>query len=188
MTVYTYVSNKAEIVPLMLDIIHRRMDRKVACGDWRERVRSIAADNRALFKKHPWAADVSFGRPALGPGTMAKYEYELAALESLGVDDVARDNVLTHILVVVTALARAEANQDLTENDSEQTDEEWWSENEPFLALAFDPETYPLAVRIGSAAGEALGGAFKADHAWSFAVDRLVDGIEALIFKLDSVP
>ncbi|WP_202946727.1 TetR/AcrR family transcriptional regulator [Allomesorhizobium alhagi] len=182
MTIYTYVSGKAELVPLMLDTIYQRMDRSApADRDWRDKVVRIAEDNRRLFERHPWAADVSFGRPSLGPGTIAKYEYELAALEDLGVDDVTRDSVLTHILVVVAAVARASANQDLEVRSSAQSDEEWWRENAPFLALAFDPEKFPLAARIGAAAGDALGGAFNAEHSWTFAVDRMIDGIEALI-------
>ena len=38
---------------------------------WRQRVAAIAAENRALFEAHPWAAAITTGRPPLGPGLMA---------------------------------------------------------------------------------------------------------------------
>ncbi|GIJ23124.1 hypothetical protein Vlu01_37480 [Micromonospora lutea] len=55
---------------------------------------AVAADNRNLFTAHPWAAEVATGRPPLGPGQMARYEYELRAFDDTGLDDVARDAVV----------------------------------------------------------------------------------------------
>ena len=55
---------------------------------WRDRVTAVAEDNRALLAAHPWAARVFTGRPPLGPGSIAKYEHELAAFDGLRLDDV----------------------------------------------------------------------------------------------------
>ena len=182
MAVYTFVSSREELVPLMLDTIHGRMRRaRPASSNWKDCVKAVAEDNRSLFRQHVWAADVSFARPALGPGTMAKYEHELNALEGLGLDDVTTDDVLTHILVVVSSLARAEANQRSPGGAIAMSDEGWWAANAPFFTLAFDPEKFPLAARIGSAAGQVRGGAFDPSYAWDFAVDRLIDGLEGLV-------
>jgi hypothetical protein len=111
---------------------------------------------------------------------MAKYEWELSALEGMGLSDVDLDSALTHILVVVASLAQANANQLAVEQVSALTDQDWWSDKAPFLALAFDHEKYPLAERVGTAAGEALEGGYRPEHAWKFAIDRLLDGMQTM--------
>src|SRR5215468_3853457 len=89
MTLYTYVPGKAELLDLMLDAAYARMPRADTTGHpWRHRVTAVAEENRALFESHPWVAAISAIRPPLGPGVMAKYEHELAALDGLGLDDI----------------------------------------------------------------------------------------------------
>ena len=82
MTLYGYVPGKDELLDLMLDALYARMPRPPwrAGSGWRARARAVAEANRALYAAHPWAAAVSTARPPLGPGLMAKYEHELAAL------------------------------------------------------------------------------------------------------------
>jgi hypothetical protein len=121
------------------------------------------------------------GRPPLGPGAMAKYEYELGALEGLGLSDVEQDLALAHILLTVATLSRAEAAQRATEQASNLTDEEWWHANAPYFEKAFDPPLYPIAARVGGTAGEALGGAFNAEATWTFATDQLLAGLAVRI-------
>jgi hypothetical protein len=61
------------------------------------------------------------------------------------------------------------------------SDEEWWAANQPILARALDPATYPRAARIGSAVGEAYGSAWDPDRAWGFGLARTLDGLAVLI-------
>ena len=111
MTLYTYVPGKAELLDLMLDSAYARMTRAHTAGQpWRQRLTAIAAENRALFEAHPWAAAISTVRPPLGPGLIAKYEHELSALDGLGLDDVQMDDALTHLLIFVQAWVRAAAD------------------------------------------------------------------------------
>ncbi|HWM08315.1 MAG TPA: TetR/AcrR family transcriptional regulator C-terminal domain-containing protein, partial [Solirubrobacteraceae bacterium] len=65
--------------------------------------------------------------------------------------------------------------------ESGLTDEQWWEANGPLLARVLDPAAYPTAARVGSAAGAAQGGAYSADHAWEFGLQRALDGLAALI-------
>ena len=43
------------------------------------------------------------------------------------------------------------------------------------------PDRFPLAVRVGSAVAEANNGAHDPDHAFSFGLQRLLDGIEGFL-------
>ncbi|WNV90415.1 TetR/AcrR family transcriptional regulator [Umezawaea sp. Da 62-37] len=182
MTLYTYVPGKAELLDLMLDAAYARMVRTDTGGrPWRERVGEVAAENRRLFEAHPWAALVSTGRPLLGPGQMAKYEHELSALDGLGLDDVEIDASLAHLLGFVRAWARDAADAGAAVRESAMTDEQWWAVNAPLLERVLDPEAYPLASRVGSAAGAAHGTAYDPGHAYGFGLERLLDGLAALV-------
>jgi AcrR family transcriptional regulator len=177
MALYTYVPGKAELLDLMLDTLYLRMERPdwSPRDGWRERLRAVAGVNRALFAEHPWAAQVSTARPPLGPGLMAKYDHELAALDGAGLDDIDRDAALTFLLGFVQA--SAVADQDAGPGD----DAAWWEAAGPLLAQAMDAERYPLAVRVGGAAGAAQGAAFDPERAYAFGLERVLDGLAALI-------
>jgi AcrR family transcriptional regulator len=181
MALYTYVPGKAELLDLMLDRVYAEMPRDPWPADWRERIAAVARENRALYDAHPWAATVATGRPPLGPGLMGKYERELTAFEGLGLDDVEIDAALTFLLDFVRAAALAADVARATLRATGMTDEQWWAANAPLLERALDPAAYPTAARVGSAAGAAHGGAYSPDHAWEFGLERVLDGLAALI-------
>ncbi len=177
MSLYTYVPGKAELLDLMLDALYLAMPRKPFRRQWRARLRAVAEVNRELYARQPSAARVSTARPPLGPGLMAKYEYELAAFDGLGLSEVEMDAALTFLLAFVQGNAVAAQEH----ADAPGTDAEWWATAGPLLARVVDPERYPLASRVGSAAGAAQGGAYDAQRAYAFGLERVLDGLAALI-------
>ena len=182
MSLYTYVPGKAELLDLMLDAAYLRMPRVSTTGQpWWQRLTTIAAENRALFQAHPWAAAISTARPPLGPGQMAKYEHELTALDGLGLDDIQMDAALTHLLGFVQAWARAAADAEAAAAGDALDDEQWWAASAPVLADVLDPEAYPLAVRVGTAAGTAHRAAYSPAHAYEFGLQVILDGFGTLI-------
>lgn len=182
MTLYTYVPGKAELLDLMLDAAYKSMPRLETSGrPWRQRLAAIAEENKALFENHPWAATISTIRPPLGPGMMAKYEHELSALEGLGLDDVLMDASLTYLLGFVQAWARAAADARAVRHDTAMDDSEWWRASGPMLARVLDVTAYPIAARVGSAAGAAHGSAYSPGHAYTFGLERVLAGLSQLI-------
>jgi AcrR family transcriptional regulator len=185
MSVYTYVPGKAELLDLMVDALHLAMPRPPwRSRSWRTRLTRVAEANRDLLLAHPWLTEVAaLSRPPLGPGTMAKYEHELAAYDGTGLGDVDTDAALTYLLGFVQAHCRAAHDAARATTDSAMSDADWWAANQPVLERALDPEAYPRAVRVGSAAGEAQGSAWDAGRAWRFGLARTLDGLGALIEK-----
>jgi AcrR family transcriptional regulator len=182
MTLYTYVPGKAELLDLMLDAVYTSMPRLDTPGQpWRQRLAAIAEENKVLFENHPWAATVSTIRPPLGPGMMAKYEHELSALDGLELDDVLMDASLTYLLGFVQAWARAVADARAVQQDSAMDDTEWWATSGPLLARVLDETAYPIAARVGSAAGAAHGSAYSPGHAYTFGLERVLAGLSQLI-------
>ena len=183
MSVYTYVPGKPELLDLMVDASYARMARAPWAGEpWRERLEAVAGANRGLLTAHPWLTEVAaLSRPPLGPGVMAKYEHELAAFDGAGLSDVDTDAALTYLLGFVQSHCRSAHDAARVTTDSAMSDADWWVANQSLLARAFDPQAYPRAVRIGSAAGEAQGSAWEADRAWEFGLARTLDGLTALV-------
>ena len=178
MTLYSYVPGKAELVDLMLDAAYLAMERPDHPDEgWRARLRATAQHNRDLFAAHPWAAEVSTGRPPLGPGQFAKYEHELRALDGLGLDDLDRDAALAHLLDFVAGHARARAAASGTRESSGVDDRGWWEIAGPALAELVDDAEFPTASRVGSAVGAAHGSAADPDRAWDFGLAVVLDGL-----------
>ena len=182
MTVYGYVPSREVLLDLMVDQVHLAMERPPwGRTGWRTRVRRVAEANRDLLGRHPWVAQLPGTRPVLGPGLMAKYEHELAAFDGTGLDDVRTDDALTFVLGVVRAHALAAQDLAAVRSRSGLSDRRWWEQAGPVLAEVVDPAAYPRATRIGSAAGTEQAGAYDADRAWSFALDRLLAALDDLV-------
>lgn len=180
MTPYSYVPGKPELLDLMLDaVVARSPSTAEPVADWRARVTAVADDNRSLYRAHPWTLELGTSRPVLGPGLLAKYDRELAAFEGIGLDDVEMDAALTHLLGFVRESVAAERQTEAADGD----DARWWESVGPVLAELVDEAAYPLASRIGSAAGAAHGAATDPGYVYRFGLGRFLDGIEALITR-----
>jgi AcrR family transcriptional regulator len=182
MTLYTYVPGKAELLDLMLDTIYAAMPRTHITGRvWRRRATVVANENLALHIAHPWTLDISTLRPTLGPGAIGKYEQELAAFDGLGLTDVQIDDCLTYLLNFVRATVRTSMEAATNLRESRLDDTAWWATVGPQLARYLDPAGYPLASRVGTAAGAAHGSAHEPRHAYQFGLARTLDGLATLI-------
>ncbi|GIF78234.1 TetR/AcrR family transcriptional regulator [Asanoa siamensis] len=180
MSLYTYVPGKGELLDLMIDQVLGETDRGDTPGGWRARLEHVARSNLALYRRHPWLLQVGTSRPPMGPNLIAKYDYELGALDGSGLSDIEIDTALTSVLAYVTGAAQAAVEFAQAPDRSGMTDDAWWAVQAPLLEKVFDPVRFPLAARIGAAAGEAYG-LIDTDHAFEFGLQRLLDGIAAFI-------
>nr|WP_249361802.1 TetR/AcrR family transcriptional regulator C-terminal domain-containing protein [Gordonia araii] len=177
MSLYSYAANREQLVALMIDDVYAAMRYREPTGDWRERLTVVAEDNRRLLAQHPWLADIESERAILGPGTLAKYERELDAVEPLDLPDSAKDSVLTLILDFVRSGARSMAHAQVEREEEDPA--QWWEREGAKLAVLGIEARFPLASRIGAAAGEAQGAARNAVTAYEFGLQVILDGIAA---------
>ncbi len=176
MSLYTYVPGRAELLDLMVDAVHRE-DLPPLAGGWRERAEQVARERLDRCRRHPWLLEVAARRrPPLGPGAIGTYERELAALEGAGLTDVERDLVVVLLGDVADGAARASAG-------AGAQDAAWWETSAPLLERVLDPARYPLAVRVGAAAGAVQQAAYDAERALAFALARVLDGVAALVAR-----
>ncbi|WP_285741689.1 TetR/AcrR family transcriptional regulator [Lentzea sp. NBRC 105346] len=181
MSLYTYVPGKGELVDVMVDTVHGETGRSPDVRGWREQLVYVARENLAMYRRHPWLMQVAPNRTVLGPQVAAKYDYELRALEGIGLSDVEMDSVLNLVLGHVQHAARGQAGATQTERETGMTDQQWWDAAVPFLMKVFDPARYPVASRVGNAVGEAYNSAFSPEAAFEFGLARILDGVEQLV-------
>jgi AcrR family transcriptional regulator len=172
MSVYTHVNGRDDLLVLMADVAAARMPLP-AHGDagWRTRVRRVADANLALHLEHPWLLEIEDDRTAFGPGTIAKYDHELHALDPLHLGDVARDAALTLVLDFVRGVARAR-RRDPRADEMSRVWARWAGRLAEYLG-----DDHPLAQRVGGAAGEEMNAPFSPAHAWEFGMARVLDGL-----------
>ncbi|QCR18984.1 TetR/AcrR family transcriptional regulator [Agrococcus sp. SGAir0287] len=174
--VYTHVPSRDDLLVLMVDAVRaNRSHPSLAGATWRDRVRALAEHHRAEHLAHPWLLDVDDQRSAIGPGTIAAYDHDLHAFDDLGLDDVARDAALAFVIDAARASARA-LRAERTAADAGAT----WAASAERLA-AYVGDAHPLARRVGAAAGAQMGAPASAEHAWAFALARVIDGLAALV-------
>jgi len=182
MSLYTHVPGKAELLDLMLDTAYGEIARPERVpGGWRARLEQIAHEHWALYRRHPWMLQVATSRPALGPNLTAKYDYELRAVDGIGLTEVEMDSVVSLIEGLVDSAARAAADAAQVQQRTGMTDEQWWRARAPLLDKVVDASRYPTAVRVGQVAGATYGAASDPEHAFKFGLQRMLDGIEVLV-------
>ncbi|MEV0617938.1 TetR/AcrR family transcriptional regulator [Nonomuraea sp. NPDC050404] len=184
MSLYTYVPGKPELFDVMLDQVYGETARpEDVTGGWRGRLEQIARENWALYLRHPWLLQVATSRPVLGPNVTAKYDYELRAIDGIGLSDLEMDSVITLVTGFVHGAARGAVESAQAESLTGLTDQQWWAAHAPFLSRISDASRYPTAARVGQAAGEELNAAYSPEHAFEFGLERVLDGIEALVAR-----
>ena len=142
-------------------------------------MRVIARQLWEEYHRHPWLLDVDNSRPWIGPNGSARYEWQLAAVEGIGLDDIEMDQTVTLLASFGTSIARAEQAVRQAERESGMTDAVWWAANHKALGQVMAGADYPLAGRVGTAAGEAYQAASDPGRELEFGLARIVDGLLA---------
>jgi len=88
---------------------------------------------------------------------------------------------LSRVTGFVQAWARSAADARAVQHDTGMEDNEWWANSGPLLARVLDEMAYPIAARVGSAAGAAHGSAYSPGHAYTFGLERVLAGLSQLI-------
>jgi AcrR family transcriptional regulator len=181
MTLYTYVPTRNDLVVLMVDQVFGRRILPAHPDDLRERLEQVARVQYDDCRAHPWLLDVTGIRAWLGPHVADRYEWQLGAVEGLGLDDIEMDQTVTLLATFGTGVARAEEAVRHAERETGMTDAVWWEANYAALGEVMAGREYPLAGRVGTAAGEAYQAASDPRRELDFGLARIVDGLVAHI-------
>lgn len=189
MSLYRYTRSKVELLDLMVDHVHAEVAQPTNHRlGWRKRLTAVAEGNRRMYEQHPWMLRVDEHKPRMGPGTVRKYERELEAVEGIGLPDQEMDRALRLILGYVRSASAGFMTWGTNNATSgELTSEEWWDAVLPILER-IPLNDYPIATRVGTAVSEALSGKLADEEAFDFGLQRILDGIDALVAKPSTTP
>lgn len=181
MSLYTYVPGRAELLALMVDAVTGESSHPPHAEELRVRMAAVARQTWEELQRHPWLIQAQVARPWLGPHAVRRYEWQLAAVEGVGLSDVEMDQAVTLLTGFAEGAARAAARVRESRSTSTLSDREWWEVNAPVLGRLMSEDDFPLATRVGRAAGEAYDSISDPERSFAFGLERLLDGLEALV-------
>jgi AcrR family transcriptional regulator len=184
MALYRYVPNKDVLLELVLEAAYAQLPDDLSPGaDWQTCLRTVATDAWNLYRRHPWILQIALQRPSLGPHAIRKYERELRAIEGAGLTDLDMDLMVAVVSDYVRGSAHSATEATSAASQTGQSDAQWWAAHATHLERLLVPEQFPLAVRVGSAAGAAYGGPTDPARSFEFGLARLIDGLALHVAK-----
>lgn len=175
MSLYTYVSSKAELLELMVDHVYREIRKPDEALDWRGQAFGLALQHWELYARHPWILQSNLVRLALGPHYLDASEYLYAALEQLNLspEDIVQSAKLLDSYVQGAARGALLAQQATTATGVSH--DEFSAAREEFWNTYFDLDRYPSHTRLWT-----FGGLNDQRDPFEFGLNRLLDGIAQL--------
>ncbi|GAA4931698.1 TetR/AcrR family transcriptional regulator [Streptomonospora halophila] len=179
MTLYTYVPSRQDLIVLMVDQALGRTHLPELPDDARLRLELVARVQHDDCRAHPWLLDVTGVRAWLGPHAADRYEWQLAAVDGLGLGDIEMDQTVALLVGFAGSIVHAEHRVRRAEQESGVSDREWWDANAPALGELMAGRSYPLAGRVGLTVGEAYQAAGSPERELEFGLARIIDGVLA---------
>ncbi|MFD9905081.1 TetR/AcrR family transcriptional regulator [Streptomyces sp. NPDC059063] len=179
-SLYTHVSNKDELIELVVDQIYGEIDVPTAkaADDWRAAAVECAHNIRAALLRHPWIASVlgELAMSHLGPNMMRLSEDMLTVFEAGGFDLVSAESALETVWAYVIGIATTEAAYLTMLARSGQSEQEWLDKVWPAAREAAKP--FPRMRRLAEerergVADETRRGSFE------IGLDCVLDGVVA---------
>lgn len=177
MSLYRHVADKDDLVARMTEAVFAETPPPPDVDGWRERIELALRDMWAMFRRHPWLAPaLSVSRPRLMPSAAPFTEYVLAALQGLGLDQA---TVFTIYLTLVNHVRGTAVNVE-PEVEAEEltglTADEWMDTQQAGLEAMLADGRFPTFRRFAMTSYD-----FDLDTLFEFGLQRLLDGIAALI-------
>lgn len=189
MALYSYVPDKETLLALMYDSIHADVSDPQRVGaDWRRAVVTWAEELVDLYVSHPWALQVSYARPVLGPHEQVMLERLVAHLRSEAIPPGLLRRAVGMLLHAVRGTARTIAEARESARTSGVSEEEWWEEVAGALAAAVPdfadrfPHTVWLLTDDEAAGGDEAGDGYvdrQARASLRVGLELLFDGLVA---------
>jgi AcrR family transcriptional regulator len=183
MSLYRYVENKDELLALMWNASAQGVESLVIEGDgWRSRLRTWASVQREMLERHPWITRMPMAAPPLAPNSLTFVERGLETLQETGLPDADKLRALGLVSSYTLSEARMAHDAALAAARAEASGSPPPPSFEALLRELVDPASYPLLHHIAWTAdiGESSSG-FDEAQEFAFGLDRILDGIEALI-------
>jgi AcrR family transcriptional regulator len=181
MSIYRHVDNKEELLQLMWNASAEGVEAVVLEGaSWREKLRAWAEVQRQALADHPWITEMPLAAPPAAPNSLAFVEKGLSALDGTALADGDKLRVIGILSSYTLSEARManDAARAAKKAREEGEDRPPWDFH-GLLRELVDEVSYPRLYRI---AWEWPQSPDRSEtEEFRFGVDRILDGVEALI-------
>jgi AcrR family transcriptional regulator len=182
MSLYRYVGSKDELLTAMVDAATPEPP-ELGGQSWRDYLATWTRAIRDFRLDRPWLLLIAPRTPPTGPRSLRWLDRALAALAHTGLDAGERINIattLTGYAVSQAELAHGMSSQHETTGEAEIAGLTEYGE---ILAEVLDTESYPALSAVVHADGFGDAEEWIDDADFTFGLDLLLDGIEALIAR-----
>ena len=173
-SLYRYITNRDELVDLMIDAAQGEDPLPESTEDWRADLGAVAHALRATLLRHPWLAGELTGRPALGPNSLRRSESALRAAVALTPDITLASQALGAVRAYVLGSVAAQQALLRAEQRSGLTEEEWQHSHGPYIREVLAAGEHPMLARRVLEAEE-----LDPDVEFAFGLDCVLDGLAA---------
>ncbi|MEV5606143.1 GntR family transcriptional regulator [Streptomyces sp. NPDC052299] len=181
MALYRHVPSKGELVRLMSETVIEGEPPGPRPSGWRARLEQEMRWLWSLYVRHPWMAHVlsSLTRPTASPHAMRYTERILSALKGLGLTPTQTIHVHLALLGYAQGIAAAVEQESRALQETGMTPEEWLATHETRMETIQITGSYPTLSTLFGDEGFDL----ELDTLFSFGLERLLDGVAALVEK-----
>ncbi|MER6225982.1 TetR/AcrR family transcriptional regulator [Streptomyces sp. 900105755] len=184
MSVYWYVDTKDDLLELALDAAFGELALPdAAVGDWRAQLRVLATEYRALLVRHPWLSPLAGRYLNIGPHSLAFSRVVQQVVRRAGLPAHGVTGAISAVFQFVYGYGTIESHfaervaaAGMTPDEYVDTAMNAVTET-PATAQIIEESRDLMAARGGDTVAEML------DRDFTFALDLLIAGIEAMVAK-----
>ncbi|MEU9246797.1 TetR/AcrR family transcriptional regulator [Streptomyces sp. NPDC048385] len=184
MSLYWYVDTKDDLLELALDAAFGELRLPDAdAGDWRERLRALATEYRALLVRHPWLSPLAGRYLNIGPHSLAFSRVVQQVVRRAGLPAYGVTGAISAVFQFVYGYGTMEGHFAERVTAAGMTQDEYFSTamnavtEAPATAAIVQESKDLMAARGGDTVAEML------DRDFAFALDLLIAGIEAKVSR-----
>ncbi|OSZ61919.1 TetR family transcriptional regulator [Streptomyces pharetrae CZA14] len=183
MSVYWYVDTKDDLLELALDAAfgELRLPDPEAGEDWREQLRALAAEYRALLVRHPWASPLVGRFLNIGPNNLAFARVVQRIVRRSGMPAHRVTSAIVAVFQFVYGYGTIEGHFYTRAADTGQTPDGFYEQarrtvsETPRTSEFLEESKDIMEARGGETVAEML------DRDFTYALDLLIAGIEAMV-------
>jgi len=181
MSLYQYVGTKEELIQQMVElVIGEVVFPDPAPPGWRARLEVAARLQWALYRRHPWLAQViSLTRPHLVSNALIHAEWILDALDGLGLDANTTLHIQVNLMNQVRGTAVNLEQEARFEQDSGITEDQWLESEEAEAAITALLASRSLPRFAALMARQDID--LNLSTLFDFGLERMLDGVGVLI-------
>jgi len=178
-SLYRYVTNKDELLELMVDAVQGEDEPPEPSGDWRTDLTVVADGMRAMMLRHPWLATELRSRPTLGPNALRRSNFALAAAGGATDDITLASALLGAVANYVHGAVLAELSEREDVRSTGMTQDQWRNAVSPYVReVIIDSGNYPLVARRIFEAED-----LSHDEQFAFGLNCVLAGIEKSVAR-----